>query len=144
VVSCPSSPETNSGVYSLVTEEEKWFVFTRHRRRIVSCLHSPPREKSGVSSFITNDRTVLCLRHHQRRNKSVSSFITNCGTRVSSLITNKGKMACLHLSPTKEQRCVRPLPVKKQWCVFVYHQQWTNILFPLVMRGGKNKKIPIL
>jgi hypothetical protein len=138
VVSCSSSPETKSGVFSLVAKEEKWFVFTRHRRRKVVCLHSSPKEKNGVSSFITNDRS---LRHHQRRNTSVSSYIMNCGTWVSSLITNKGKMACLRLSPTMEQRCVRPLTMEKQWCVFVYHQQRTNVV-SACHEGRKEQKDP--
>jgi hypothetical protein len=42
VVPCASFPETKSGVSLLVTEGEKCYVFTGHRRRKVECLHSSP------------------------------------------------------------------------------------------------------
>jgi hypothetical protein len=110
VVPCPSSPETKSGVSSLVTEEEKWCA-----------LHSSPKKNSAVSSpsstkkqkcvFVYHEKwNTGVFAHYQQRKNGVSSFITYDGKAVCSPITNEETVVC-RLSPMNGQRCV-----------FVYHQ----------------------
>jgi len=128
VLSCPSSPETKSGVSSLVTEEEKWFDFTRHRRRKVVCLRLSSTTDQCCVVAITNEEKKCdfvyhelwntgVFAHYQQRKNGVSSFITYDGktvcspitseeTVVSSFITNEWAAMCLRLSPTMEKCCV--------------------------------------
>jgi hypothetical protein len=157
----------NSGVLSLFPRDEKWCVFTRHRRRKVVWLHSSPKKKSGVSSLITKGDKWCVFVYHQRQNSAVSSpsptrkqkcdfvyhELWNTGVfahyqqrknGVSSFITYDGKTVCSPITNEETVVCLRLSPMNGQRCVFVHHQQWKNVVSPLVMKGGKNKKISIL
>jgi hypothetical protein len=121
---------------------------------------------SGSLSLITNEGKVVCLRSSPTKEQwCVFVYRQWWNSGMSSPITNDKTVVCLRLSPMMEQRCVfvyhqqwnsclRPSQMTKQWCVFVYHQLWNSGVFvyyqrwksyvsSLVMKGVKNKWIPI-
>jgi len=82
VVSCSSSPVTQSGVSSLLTEEEQ------------CCVFAITNEETKLSSFIT-----IC-------GKRVSSLITNKGKIACLRLLPTMEQRRVRPLPMKKQRCV--------------------------------------